>query len=89
MPSLAEIDAAAALVYRHLQPTPQYMWPLLEQQLGTRAWVKHENHTPVGAFKVRGGLVYVEALRARLPQCRGVISATHGNHGQSIGLAAR
>ena len=89
LPSLAEIDAAAALVYPHLQPTAQYRWPLLEQQLGTSAWVKHENHTPVGAFKIRGGLVYVEALRARLPECRGVISATRGNHGQSIGLAAR
>uniref|UniRef100_E6PPA4 Threonine ammonia-lyase n=1 Tax=mine drainage metagenome TaxID=410659 RepID=E6PPA4_9ZZZZ len=89
LPSLTEIDAAAEIVYRHLQPTPQYAWPLLEQQLGTSVWVKHENHTPVGAFKIRGGLVYFEVLRAREPQCRGVISATRGNHGQSVGFAAR
>jgi threonine dehydratase len=70
-------------------PTPQQRWPLLDQRLGAAAWVKHENHTPVGAFKLRGGLVYFDALLRREPGCRGVISATRGNHGQSVGYAAR
>lgn len=65
------------------------MWPLLNARLGARVWVKHENHSPVGAFKVRGGLTYFDALRAREPDCRGVISATRGNHGQSVGFAAK
>ncbi|HTN64920.1 MAG TPA: pyridoxal-phosphate dependent enzyme, partial [Burkholderiaceae bacterium] len=88
LPTPAELEAAAAIVYRAMPPTPQYSWPLLNQALGYEAWVKHENHTPTGAFKVRGGLVYLERLRQRLPQLRGVISATRGNHGQSIGFAA-
>jgi threonine dehydratase len=89
LPSLAAIESAAALVHRHVPPTPQYCWPLLAQRLGAEAWVKHENHTPVGAFKLRGGLVYMEALKQREPHCRTVVTATRGNHGQSIGLAAR
>ncbi|MGY4831327.1 threonine dehydratase [Sphaerotilaceae bacterium SBD11-9] len=80
---------ALATVHAVQPPTPQYCWPLLSQRLGAQAWVKHENHTQVGAFKLRGGLVYMEALRQREPHCRGVMSATRGNHGQSIGLAAR
>ena len=68
--------------------TPQYCWPLLCQRVGTEVWVKHENHTPVGAFKIRGGLVYFERL-AKQKGIRGVISATRGNHGQSIGFSAR
>jgi threonine dehydratase len=86
---LPRIREAADLVYRAMPPTPQYAWPLLCEALGTQVWVKHENHTPTGAFKVRGGLVYFEGLRRREPDCRGVISATRGNHGQSIGFAAR
>ena len=89
LPSLAELDAAAATVYGVMPPTPQYSWPLLNQALGAEAWVKHENHTPAGAFKVRGGLVYMEALVRRLPEVRGVIAATRGNHGQSVAHAAR
>lgn len=69
--------------------TPQYCWPLLCKRLGTEIWVKHENHTSVGAFKVRGGLVYFAALAAENKELKGVISATRGNHGQSVGLAAR
>jgi len=88
LPSPVELEAAAAIVYGAIPPTPQYSWPLLNQALGCEAWVKHENHTPTGAFKVRGGLVYLERLRRRQPQLRGVISATRGNHGQSIGFAA-
>jgi threonine dehydratase len=70
-------------------PTPQQSWPLLDQRMGATLWVKHENHTPVGAFKLRGGLTYFDALRRREPKCTGVISATRGNHGQSVGYAAR
>jgi threonine dehydratase len=89
LPHLADLDAAAALVYRTLAPTPQYAWPQLAAAFGAEVWIKHENHTPVGAFKVRGGLVYFAALRRRLPAVTGVISATRGNHGQSLGFAAR
>lgn len=85
----AGLDAALAIVRGVLPPTPQQRWPLLDAALGASVWVKHENHTPVGAFKVRGGLVYFDALRRREPRCRGVISATRGNHGQSVAFAAR
>jgi threonine dehydratase len=84
-----EIKAAQDCVYASLRPTPQFEWPLLSVALGTKVWVKHENHQPVGAFKVRGGLTYFEALMKREPQLKGVISATRGNHGQSIGFAAK
>jgi threonine dehydratase len=83
------LNAALNTVHAVQPPTPQYCWPLLSQRLGAQAWVKHENHTQVGAFKLRGGLVYLEALRQREPHCVGVVSATRGNHGQSIALAAR
>jgi len=89
LPSLARLDAAAAIVYQTMPATPQYSWPLLNEALGAEAWVKHENHTPLGAFKVRGGLVYMEALRRRLPALTGVLAATRGNHGQSVAFAAR
>ncbi len=69
-------------------PTPQYCWPLLSWRLGAELWVKHENHTPIGAFKLRGGLVYLDELKRREPQLRGVITATRGNHGQSVAYAA-
>lgn len=88
LPSLTEIEQAAKIVYSVMPPTPQYCWPLLCERLGTEVWVKHENHTPLGAFKVRGGLVYFNHLVAT-QKVRGVISATRGNHGQSIGLAAK
>ncbi|MCX7891072.1 MAG: threonine dehydratase [Burkholderiales bacterium] len=89
LPELAELERAARIVYGAMQPTPQYAWPLLAARLGANVWVKHENHTPTGAFKVRGGLVYFARLAASDPGCAGVVSATRGNHGQSIGLAAR
>jgi len=85
--TLDELDWAAAVVARHVPPTPQYSWPLLAEVAGSRVTVKHENHTPVGAFKVRGGLVYFERLAADRPQVRGVVSATRGNHGQSLAFA--
>jgi len=83
-----EIASARAIVYATLAPTPQIAWPLLHRQLGLPVWVKHENHQATGAFKVRGGLVYIEGLKRREPAVRGVVSATRGNHGQSIALAA-
>jgi hypothetical protein len=89
LPDLPEIEAAAQVVYRHFQATPQYRWALLSERLGTDCWVKHENHTPVGAFKVRGGLTYFEQLVHSASEPPGeVISATRGNHGQSVGWAA-
>ena len=89
LPTRSEIESARAIVRRAVPPTPQYAWPLLAQRLGTRTWVKHENHTAVGAFKVRGGLVWFDGLRERGERVPGVASATRGNHGQSVGFAAR
>ncbi|MGE0099516.1 MAG: threonine dehydratase [Hydrogenophaga sp.] len=89
LPTLVEIEAAAQVVYREFAPTPQYRWATLSQRLGADCWVKHENHTPVGAFKIRGGLTYFDQLRQRGEMPREVMSATRGNHGQSIAWAAR
>jgi len=83
-----DLDAAARIVYAAMQPTPQQRWPLLDARCGTSVWVKHENQTPVGAFKVRGGLVYFDHLRRTQPDVKGVVAATRGNHGQSIAFAA-
>ena len=83
------ISAAAELVAQHMQPTPQICWPLLSARCGAEVWVKHENHTPIGAFKVRGGLIYMDKLTRRRPDVPGVITATRGNHGQSVAFAAR
>jgi threonine dehydratase len=88
MLSLAELDAAAHLVHGLIGTTPQYRWPLLCERVGTEVWVKHENHTPTGAFKVRGGLVLLDALRRQRPAIAGIVSATRGNHGQSMAYAA-
>jgi threonine dehydratase len=85
---LTELESAAMLVHGVMPPTPQYAWPKLCRRAGCTVWVKHENHTPTGAFKVRGGLVYLDRLRHALPKSPGVISATRGNHGQSIAFAA-
>ena len=89
LPTLETIETAARVVYREFQATPQYRWALLSQRLGAECWVKHENHTPVGAFKIRGGLTYFDQLKQRGQLPAAVISATRGNHGQSIGWAAR
>jgi threonine dehydratase len=89
LPSIAEIQAAGESVYTILQPTPQYCWPLLCERLGTEVWVKHENQTPTGAFKARTAVVYVEELMKRASKTRGLITATRGNHGQSVALAAK
>ncbi|MBO9647573.1 MAG: threonine dehydratase [Variovorax sp.] len=84
-----EVQSARAIVRATVPPTPQYAWPLLRERLGFTVWVKHENHTPAGAFKVRGGLTYFDALARNEPGIAGVVSATRGNHGQSVGWAAR
>lgn len=89
LPTLSDIEAAKMLIRPHIRETPTYRWPLLEAGLGCELWLKHENHTPVGAFKIRGGLVYMDELKRHDPAVRGVIAATTGNHGQSIAYAAR
>src|ERR1044071_10125381 len=86
--SLALLEEAAALIRTVMPPTPQYCWPLLSRRVGAELWVKHENHTPTGAFKVRGGVVYLGELRKTQPEIRGVVTATTGNHGQSIAYSA-
>jgi threonine dehydratase len=87
--TLDEIEAASQVVYRDFQATPQYRWGLLSERLGTHCWVKHENHNPVGAFKIRGGLTYFDKLKKANALPKEVISATRGNHGQSMGWATR
>lgn len=89
LPKLKQLEHAASIVYETMTPTPQYAWPLLKAQLGAEIWVKHENHTPIGAFKLRGGLTYFHDLAKHKDKPAGVISATRGNHGQSVGYAAR
>ena len=86
--TLDELAAAMAVVRSVVPPTPAYAWPLLADRVGAEVVVKHENHTPIGAFKVRGGLVYVDALCRAGPRPNGLVTATRGNHGQSIALAA-
>jgi len=85
---LAQLERAQEIVGAAMPPTPAHAWPLLAQRLGTEVVVKHENHTPIGAFKVRGGLVYLERLKREQPSTPGIISATRGNHGQSLAFAA-
>ena len=88
MIDLETLETAADFVRRVMPPTPQFCWPLLSRRIGTELWVKHENHTPIGAFKLRGGLVYLDEVRRSHPDICGVVTATTGNHGQSIALAA-
>ena len=86
--TLDELAEAAAIVGRAVPPTPAYAWPLLAQAVGAEVVVKHENHTPTGSFKARGGLVYVDALLRAGPRPKGFVTATRGNHGQSVAAAA-
>ena len=88
MMTLSDLESGAAIVYGAMTPTPQQRWPLLDARCGAAVWVKHENHTPVGAFKVRGGLVYFDSLARAGTRVKGVVAATRGNHGQSIAFAA-
>lgn len=86
--SIEELEAASRLVYRQMRPTPQYAWPLLAERTGATVWVKHENHTPTGAFKVRGGITFIDWLKRTHPKTPGIVTATRGNHGQSQARAA-
>jgi threonine dehydratase len=85
---LKQLERAHEIVGRAVPPTPAHAWPLLAQRLGTTIVVKHENHTPTSAFKVRGGLIYLDRLKRERPGTPGIISATRGNHGQSLAFAA-
>lgn len=87
--TLEELEAAADLVHQSVPPTPHYAWPLLEREAGFPVWIKHENHTPTGAFKVRGGVVFMERLARERPDVKGIVSATRGNHGQSLAFAGQ
>ena len=83
-----DLAEARALVYTQMPPTPQYAWPQLAARIGAEVWVKHENHTPTGAFKVRGGITFIDWVRRTQPEARGICTATRGNHGQSQARAA-
>ena len=85
--TLAELESVIPVVRASVPPTPQYAWPLLKARTGVDVVVKHENHTPIGSFKVRGGIVYFDRLKRRRPQVRGIVTATRGNHGQSLAFA--
>jgi threonine dehydratase len=85
--TLAELESVIPLVRASVPPTPQYAWPLLKVYTGVDIVVKHENHTPIGSFKVRGGIVYFDRLKRRRPKVRGIVTATRGNHGQSLAFA--
>ena len=87
MITIEDLRSASDLVREVVPRTPTYRWPLLCEAVGTEVWVKHENHTPAGAFKIRGGLVFVDRLRRRNPEVTGLVVATRGNHGQSVALA--
>jgi len=89
LPSREKIDDAARFLTPLVPPTPQFQWPQVAAAFGAEVWLKHENHTPIGAFKARSGATYFRALMEREPRCPGVITATRGNHGQAVGLAAR
>jgi threonine dehydratase len=89
LPTIDEIRQAQKLVYSIMQPTPQIVWPLLCERLGTEVWVKHENHSPIGAFKARTAVVYAAELFSKPNNITGLVTATRGNHGQSVALAAR
>jgi threonine dehydratase len=87
LPGLQQIEAASEVVYQSMPATPQYSWPQINDRAGREVWIKHENHTPVGAFKIRGGLIYMDWLRRMQPEVTTIVSATRGNHGQSLAYA--
>lgn len=86
--TIDDLEAAQGLVHRQMAPTPQYEWPQLSARCGAEVWVKHENHGPIGAFKVRGAITFIDWLRRTHPDCPGIITATRGNHGQAQARAA-
>ena len=87
-PTLDELNAAASIVYQSLPATPQYVWPQINARVGATVWVKHENHTPIGAFKARGAVTFIDWLRSAHPEAKGIVTATRGNHGQAQARAA-
>ena len=89
LPDRAAIESAAQFIATLVPPTPQYVWPQVAAAFGAEVWLKHENHTPIGAFKARSAAMYFQKMMQREPGCPGVITATRGNHGQAVGLAAR
>lgn len=89
LPDRDAIESAAETLRKLVPPTPQYLWPQIAQAFGANVWIKHENHTPIGAFKARSAALYFHKLMQREPGTRGVITATRGNHGQAVGLAAQ
>lgn len=89
LPNLLQLRTAAQVVYEAMPATPQYSWPLINEVMGCDVWIKHENHTPIGAFKVRGGLVYLHELAKRAPEVKHLVAATRGNHGLSVGFSAK
>jgi len=89
LPTIDEIKSAQDLIYTVMPPTPQILWPLLCEHLGTEVWLKHENHTPIGAFKARTAVVYAAELFRGTKTITGLVTATRGNHGQSVALAAK
>jgi threonine dehydratase len=89
LPDRDAIEAAAEQLRDLVPPTPQYLWPQVAQAFGANVWIKHENHTPIGAFKARSAAMYFHRMMQKEPASRGVITATRGNHGQAVGLAAR
>lgn len=88
LPTLDDLHRATQIVREVMPPTPQYTWPLLNARAGAEVWVKHENHSPVGAFKLRGAMVYLNSVKTSDPSIHGVVAATRGNHGQGVALAA-
>src|SRR3954466_9251013 len=86
LPDRAAIESAAQFIATLVPPTPQYVWPQVAAAFGAEVWLKHENHTPIGAFKARSAAMYFQQMMQREPGCRGVITATRGNHGQAVGL---
>ncbi|MCF3932595.1 threonine dehydratase [Acuticoccus sp. M5D2P5] len=86
---LETIESAARIIYRHMPQTPQFMWPQISSAVGANVWVKHENHTAIGAFKIRGSLSYMDWLKRTHPEVGGIVTATRGNHGQGQAMAAK
>src|ERR1700744_3612173 len=89
LPGLEELRRATELVRTVMPPTPAYTWPLLNARAGAEVWLKHENHSPVGAFKLRGAMIYMDWLAREYPRLTQVVAATRGNHGQGVALAAK
>src|SRR6266545_7508754 len=89
LPDLTTIERAAKVVYSAMMPTAQYRWPLLCERVGTEVWIKHENHAPLGNFKMRSGMMYFQRLKESGSANGKVVTATRGNYGQAVALGAQ